>query len=238
MPTEKIVIARITGEGFSSILTRDREWKDETKKELTFERVSYVSDFDINVDGANGQRGKDVAYANPLKLRGREKLANGGMAFRDGRVIGVASWYADIVATDAHGNPLTLDSGIVVSMAAYRLRGPDGKRLPASSPDAYVDPESVPCVTVPPVVVKRTAGRVLGCLAICSYGGKRVQAIVNDLGPHNKNGEGSPELARRLGIEDSPINGGIDTPDVLVEIYPETVATIDGVTYRLESYGA
>jgi len=46
------------------------------------------------------------------------------------------------------------------------------------------------------------------------------QAIVADLGPKDKIGEGSLELARRLGIDSDPKNGGRSEDDILYIAFP------------------
>ena len=48
-------------------------------------RVYFKADGDIDADGANGQGGGPAAYGKDDS--GTEKLANGGMAIREGKVI-------------------------------------------------------------------------------------------------------------------------------------------------------
>ena len=93
--------------------------------------------------------------------------------------------------------------------------------------------ERVPFVVVPPLVCQRTRGMVLGCLAVVTYRGRRAEAVVGDLGPAKKVGEGSPELARRLRIDPNPNHGGTDEFAVHYTIYVDVPAVIDGVTYQL-----
>ena len=106
------------------------------------------------------------------------------------------------------------------------LHDPQGKALNA---------QTVPFVVVPPQVCEQTTGHVLGSLAFASYKGKTVNAVVGDIGPRNKVGEGSVRLAQLLGIPDSPIDGGVDS-GVAVMIMVGVPAVIDGVKYNLKSY--
>jgi hypothetical protein len=209
------VIARIAGEGFESVIT-----------ELDDKSVVFYADADIDADGANGQNGKIAAYRADGK--GSELLANGGMGIRNGKAVFTASWGPDIAVSDADGNPLVTADGSIVSKTAYRFPGASPK-----DPAAYVDSETIPYVVVPPCIISGVKGVVKGCQAFATFKGKRVAAMVGDVGPRNKNGEISIELARRLGIPESPRSGGTDNPAILYEILPGIPAEVDGVTYPL-----
>lgn len=100
-----------------------------------------------------------------------------------------------------------------------------------------IDSDSVPGIVLPPECIKFVQGIVLGCQCQVSYRGVLVDAVVFDVGPHNKLGEGSAELARRLGVNDSPINGGVSEPEVLYQYWPGKPAVVDGVQYELQHYG-
>lgn len=89
-------------------------------------------------------------------------------------------------------------------------------------------------IVVPPLIVKKTKGIVLGCLAKVTYKGKFCLAVVGDLGPTRKLGEASRAVANALGINPSPISGGVDDPTVLYELWPGLTASIDGRTYELK----
>lgn len=97
-----------------------------------------------------------------------------------------------------------------------------------------IDSESVPGIVVPPLVINSVPGIVLGCEAIVTYRNTSVMAVVFDIGPRKKIGEGSPELARRLGINPSATHGGIDDHVVLYRIFPGKSAVIDGIGYYLQ----
>ncbi len=79
-------------------------------------------------------------------------------------------------------------------------------------------------VVVPPVVIKSVLPVVLGCLARITYRGKTVDSVVGDVGPRTKVGEISRAVAVALGINPSPISGGIDTVEVDYEIHPGVAA--------------
>lgn len=73
-------------------------------------------------------------------------------------------------------------------------------------PRCYVDSNTVPYIAIPPELIK--LGVKLGDFCWVSYAGKECGAIVADIGPRYKVGEGSISLAKKLGIPSSPKNGG------------------------------
>lgn len=97
-----------------------------------------------------------------------------------------------------------------------------------------IDSEAVAGIVVPPLVINAVAPVVLGCKASAKYLERVTDAVVFDIGPRKKIGEGSPELARRLGINPSAINGGIDAHVVEYTIWPGVPAVVDDVTYELQ----
>jgi hypothetical protein len=105
------------------------------------------------------------------------------------------------------------------------------KPNPAGKP---IDAGSVPYVVVPTLIIDSVAGIVLGCRAVVTHKDKTVEAVVADVGPHKKLGEGSVELANRLGIPSSPVSGGDEKFDVHYKLFPGTPAVVDGVTYDLQ----
>jgi hypothetical protein len=215
-----LILARVSGEGFESAMYH------RPPASGVVEKAWYKSDLDVDADGANGQHGKLAAYR--ADGRGSELLGNGGMKIARGRVVPAANWYADIVLVDKDGFPLVLPSGIIPSKTAYKFPGKD-----KNDPAAYLDSATVPYIAVPPIIRTGTEGIVLGCLCWVTYKGKRVIAIVGDIGPRSKNGEGSIALCEALGIDSDPRSGGLETPSVLFEIFPGQTAEIDGVTYPL-----
>lgn len=93
--------------------------------------------------------------------------------------------------------------------------------------------QTVPYVVVPPAIIKGVAPVVLGCRAVVSYNGKQTEAVVGDIGPKAKVGEMSVACAKRLGINPSPISGGVSS-GVHYELHPGVPAVVDGITYPLQ----
>src|SRR4051794_37994355 len=116
-------------------------------------RGRFRADADIDADGANGQNGKIAAYL--ANNKGSEDLANGGMGIRGGRVVGVASWYKDIVVLGDDGQPKVFPGGVIVSKTAYKFPSPAGISRAEwfQRPEAYVDSETVPYIVVPPAII-------------------------------------------------------------------------------------
>lgn len=211
------VLQTYTGEGFIAEAVQHEDGRV----------VIEAADADIDADGANGQHGKAAAYRSNDK--GSEWLANGGMGIQSGRVVFIQPWGEDIVIT-RDGAPLVMSNGVIPSRTAYRF--PDTS---ANDFEAYIDSETVPYIVVSSTLRDRVAGVVLGCRAkaINLRTGKVAYGLVADIGPRNKVGEVSIEMARRLGIPDSPRHGGVDNPVIRYEFEPGVPATVNGVVYRL-----
>lgn len=96
-----------------------------------------------------------------------------------------------------------------------------------------INAETVPYIVVPPAIIRGVAPVVLGCEAVVWYGPKCVNAVTADIGPKNKLGEISVECARRLGINPSPLHGGV-SGGVHYELHPGVPAVVDGITYPLQ----
>lgn len=96
--------------------------------------------------------------------------------------------------------------------------------------------EKVPYVVVPPQVLTKTAGIVLGCLCELTLldTGITIATVVGDQGPTRKIGEISPASCERLGLNPNPNNGGIDYFGLRYRIRVGVPAVIDGVTYDLQ----
>jgi hypothetical protein len=88
-------------------------------------------------------------------------------------------------------------------------------------PARYVDSNAVPFIVVPNIEKGRA---MLGDYAyvVNRANGKASPAIIADLGPTDKIGEGSIELARRLGIKENPRNGGTSKKDIFYLVFPGT----------------
>jgi Fungal chitosanase of glycosyl hydrolase group 75 len=106
----------------------------------------------------------------------------------------------------------------------------DGKALHA---------ETVPYVVVPPVVLMKTKGKVLGSLCKCRNSKRPdlgwVDAVVGDSGPSRKIGEGSPALCEALGLDPNPNYGGTSDQIIDYVIHVGVPAQINGVQYNLQS---
>lgn len=104
----------------------------------------------------------------------------------------------------------------------------DGKPL-----NADVDKYSV----VPPAILNGVNGVVLGCRMHCRNleNGLESSAVVGDVGPHKKLGEGSAALASALGINPSPVSGGRAEHIVFWQLWPGEAATVNGKTYTLQA---
>jgi hypothetical protein len=96
----------------------------------------------------------------------------------------------------------------------------------------------VPFVVVPPVVVKRTMGIVMGCHAFVTNltTGKVTSAVVGDVGPSKKIGEISPACAEAIGVDPNPNTGGEAGFVVGYEILPGVAAGVNGVIYDLQPW--
>jgi hypothetical protein len=94
--------------------------------------------------------------------------------------------------------------------------------------------QKVPFIVVPPAILRGVRPVVLGCQAQVVWKGVKIAAVVGDIGPHTKLGEISVECARRLGMNPSPIHGGIASPSVFYTILPGIPAVVDGITYQLQ----
>lgn len=91
-------------------------------------------------------------------------------------------------------------------------------------------------IVLPPACILNVEGLVLGCQAWVTYRGKKFPAVVGDVGPTRKVGEGSYHLAKLLGMNPSPVNGGEDYAKVLYEWRPGIPAVVNGRTYSLQPY--
>lgn len=185
------------------------------------ELISYSAGLMIDADG-------DPRAYHPDGVSGLDSLSSAGYPRGGWRNI-LAVDQNDNAYVQKYGDPAP---GFFVSMTTYRHK-PNGMRIPQTDPRSWVDAGKVPYVVVPPQVRMLPAGIVLGCKVIVKYRDKVVQAVVADIGPRTKIGEGSIALAKALGIKDSPRNGGLEDKGVLYYIYPNVPAEVNGVTYQL-----
>lgn len=107
----------------------------------------------------------------------------------------------DGVIADAKARSVAKRDPCHQNETSYRYKG--GKSL---------DPAAVPFIVAP-----RKYKKLLGDLAVVEYNGKRVTAMVGDIGP--RFGEGSVALAEALGINSDGVKGGVEK-GVTYTIYP------------------
>jgi hypothetical protein len=153
----------------------------------------------IDADGAPNAYGPPGSGA-------LDYLANAG---------GPGNWYG--IVTDADGNPVVQGAkdpcpGMYISPTSLQ-----DKTKGKTDPRRYVDSTTVPYLAIPRNAVT-DHGLKLGDvgLAYCRTTGQASAAIVADIGPKNKWGEGSIALAKALGINDNAKRGGTDKGVVVV----------------------
>lgn len=119
--------------------------------------------------------------------------------------------------------------------------GPNVDHDPCWQPDTTlhhngrpINAQTVPYVVIPQGILDKVGPIGLGCQCFATYRNKKVGAVLADLGPFTKQGEGSPELARRLGINPNSRTGGLEEEVVLYEIFIGVPAIVDGVAYKLQ----
>lgn len=89
-------------------------------------------------------------------------------------------------------------------------------------------------IVVPPQVINGVRQIVMGCQGAVFYNGKTIQVVVGDRGPKHRLGEMSRACAIALGINPSPVSGGVDSPDVEYRIWPGNAAVVNGKAYVLQ----
>ncbi len=154
--------------------------------------LSWTAGLAVDADGC------PTAYGPP-GTQPRDALGNAGHP---------NNWWG--VVTDngeSSGNPIV--QGPTDPAPGYYVSATslcDGTRK-ASDPLRYVDSARVPYLAIPRDLLQH--GAHVGDVAIVRYKGLSVPAIVADVGPKGKIGEGSIALAAALGLDPSPRHGGI-----------------------------
>jgi hypothetical protein len=142
----------------------------------------------------------DPAAYNPHG-GGDDALGNAG---HDG------DWYG--VVCDHNGKPIVQGPhdpypGDYISQTALIDRS-----KAVTDPRRYVDSRTVPYVSIPSELLASKGGPLhLGDVCMVSYGDRQCAAVVGDVGPHGRYGEGSIALAKELDINPSPRHGGCDS---------------------------
>lgn len=145
------------------------------------------------------------------------------------------NYTADVIADDDGSNFFVGDLDVDVDGSPDWRRDPCGQAETTLRHNGKsINSDKVPGIVLPPECINAVKGIVMGCQAEATYKGKTVRAVVFDSGPHNKLGEGSAALAIALGINPSPINGGVDSQSVTYRWWPGVPATVDGILYELQ----
>lgn len=121
---------------------------------------------------------------------------------------------------------------------------PDWESDPWGNPDTTlhyngkpINTQIVRGIVLPPRCITAVKPEVIGCQAFVSWNGAApFDAVVFDVGPTRKLGEGTGALARAIGANPDPVHGGIDDQSVLYRYFPGVPAKIDGIQYQLQPY--
>jgi hypothetical protein len=95
----------------------------------------------------------------------------------------------------------------------------------------------VPFVVVPPKIIGCVVEIVLGSQGVCMNlkTGLSTPTVTGDIGPSTKIGEASCECANRIGLSGNPNHGGTMDNIIAYMIWPGIAATVDKITYDLQS---
>lgn len=152
--------------------------------------ISWSAGLAVDADGC------PTAYAPANSgLPALDRLANAGKP---------GHWWG--LVCDANGEPVIQGSedpapGYYVSTTALVDHS-----QPEGSPRRYVDSNRIPYLSIPPEL--HAIGVRMGDVARVDYRGQWSPAVVADVGPRGKIGEGSIALARALGLNSSAVYGG------------------------------
>jgi hypothetical protein len=164
-----------------------------TAPQLIRGAVVYDAGFAVDADGA------PRAYAEP-PLEGLDRLANAGS---HGNWYGLACNSMGVPFVQQPGDPAP---GYYVSTTALVDRS-----KAAADPARYVDSELYPYASVASDLTQGAARIRVGDVAFVIRDSRTAGAVVADVGPRGKYGEGSVALARALGVDPDPRRGGVDS---------------------------
>jgi hypothetical protein len=180
------------------------------------EYVYYTADANIDADGANGQNGYPAAYQVNSKYQevGSDWLSSINLKVDSlGHFSKINNGDLNVIL-NSQGQPRVFSEGVIASMTSLRY-----KNIPPDDPKAYIDAACVPYIAIPSLVIAKTQGIVLGCLAKVTWNGKSIYCVVADNSGNNV-GELSSAAASELGFNGDPKSGGVDDATVLYEIWP------------------
>ena len=132
---------------------------------------------------------------HPSGWRGLDYLGNAG---RPGR------WWG--IVCDSRGEPIVQGEGDPAPGFYVSPTSLCDRTRHIHDPRRYVDSATVPYLAVPSDLIR--LGVHLGDVALVTRGEKSTPAIVADVGPPDKLGEGSIALAEALGVPSDPRHGG------------------------------
>ncbi len=91
-------------------------------------------------------------------------------------------------------------------------------------------------VVVPPLIRNGVKAVVMGCLANVTNtkNGQHTAAVVGDIGPRAKLGEISCACASAIGLDPSPVHGGVDEHVIKYVLFPGIAAVVGDKTYKLQ----
>jgi hypothetical protein len=100
----------------------------------------------------------------------------------------------------------------------------------------FLNPLKVRYVVVPPFIISTVDPIVLGSESHVINAETKMQtdAVVGDVGPDDKLGEGSCALAHAVGLSSNPNHGGTEKKIITYTIYVGEPAVVDGVKYSLQ----
>ena len=148
-----------------------------------------------------------------------------------------------IIAT-IEGEPITEQDDLSVTWRAKAAIDSDGtgphhgdktaQDETTYKPDLNADVDRY--VVVPPAIRNGVKDVVIGCLAHVTNtrNGKHTAAVVGDVGPHKKLGEISCACASAIGLNPSPVSGGVDEHVIEYVIWPGIPAIVNSVNYKLQ----
>ena len=100
----------------------------------------------------------------------------------------------------------------------------------------YLNADKVPYVVIPPFIRSAIETKVMGseCEVVNLENHMVSDAICGEIGPKDKLGEGSCELARRVGLNPNPNHGGTSKKIIKYVIFVGEAAVVDGIKYKLQ----
>ncbi len=179
--------------------------------------VAFKAGMAIDADGS------PHAY-NPQNT-GLDALGNAGKP---------GNWWG--IDTNSSGKPYVQGAkdpapGYYVSTTALT-----DSRYPSSDPRHFVDSETVPFIAVPPEL-KNQGVKVGDLVAVRNEKtGKTAYAVVADIGPRGKIGEGSIKLAQELGINSNARSGGASS-GISYVVFPGTKQAWPMTNAQIQSAG-